>query len=168
MASRRVGLCSVVSAMCDASQCTTIRKPLGVFTELRRCAVAPVPFVPLVTHLRAYNEAKRELREGGREGEKKRRTDGRKSFIECGRTAFGVAKHNYLGNVAYSSIFRVSSSWTVRSYNSPWHRTEVGDLLQWRVRANRSRRGEVSDRAVPRLLTTPNRFRFEHDSYIKG
>lgn len=105
---------------------------------------------------------------GGREGEKKRRTDGRKSFIECGRTAFGVAKHNYLGNVAYSSIFRVSSSWTVRSYNSPWHRTEVGDLLQWRVRANRSRRGEVSDRAVPRLLTTPNRFRFEHDSYIKG
>lgn len=69
MASRRVGLCSVVSAMCDASQCTTIRKPLGVFTELRRCAVAP-----LVTHLRAYNEAKRELREGGRERRSGERT----------------------------------------------------------------------------------------------
>lgn len=74
MASRRVGLCSVVSAMCDASQCTTIRKPLGVFTELRRCAVAPVPFVPLVTHLRAYNEAKRELQEGGRERRSGERT----------------------------------------------------------------------------------------------
>lgn len=69
MASRRVGLCSVVSAMCDASQCTTIRKPLGVFTELRRCAVAP-----LVTHLRAYNEAKRELQEGGRERRSGERT----------------------------------------------------------------------------------------------
>lgn len=74
MASRGVGLCSVVSAMCDASQCTTIRKPLGVFTELRRCAVAPVPFVPLVTHLRAYNEAKRELQEGGRERRSGERT----------------------------------------------------------------------------------------------
>lgn len=49
----------MVSAMCDASQCSDARCETtwsfhGV-ARLRRCAVAPmpVPFVPLVTHLRA-------------------------------------------------------------------------------------------------------------------
>lgn len=55
--------------------------------------------------------------EGGRgegAGGEEAGTDGRKSFIECGRTAFGVAKHNYLGNVAYtqylSSILKLDGS----------------------------------------------------------
>lgn len=49
------------------------------------------------------------------EKEEKLGTDGRKSFIECGRTAFGVAKHNYLGNVAYAPVVSCEyrHSWTI-------------------------------------------------------
>lgn len=171
----------MVSAMCDASQCSDARCETtwsfhGV-ARLRRCAVAPmpVPFVPLVTHLRATAGVQRsETRIAEKRGGEKERVERKRERMVEKVLSNAVVPPSVLRNTIIlvtsltPSIFRVSSSWTVRSYNSPWHRTEVGDLLQRRVRANRLQRGEVSDRAVLRLLTTPNRFRFEHDSYIKG
>lgn len=153
----QVGLRRVLSAMCNASQCTTIRNHLEFS---RSCTVASLHgstdarFVPLVTCLRATGIERSETRipengkreeglgwgcgRGREEMEMERRKrkvgrDGRKSFIECGGTAFGVARHNYLGKVAYTKYLASILGWTTGWYNSRWHRTEVGDLLQSRT-----------------------------------
>lgn len=135
-------------------------KPLGVFTELRRCAC------------NAF--ARREL--GWVEGKKRRSGEERMvekvlsnavgSRVRCSRNTIILVT---------SLCNRASCILEFDPCNSPWHRTttEVGDLFEYTARTwartgVERRGGEVSDRAVLRLLTTPNRFRFEHDSYIKG
>lgn len=160
-------LCGAVSAMCDASQCSDARYETtwsfhGV-ASLRGTAADPLrsacnAFAGDGGHRARRNE---NCGEWGGEG------DGRKSFIECGRTAFGVAKHNYLGNVAYYARYLSSILESDGSIRIILRGIEPGSVISCSG-PRTCREEKVSDRAVLRLLTTPNRFRFKHDSYIKG
>lgn len=184
----RVGFCRTV---CNV-QCIAIHhdtKPLGVFTELQRRVAARLRrcqgFVPGVTRAFAgdgngtrRNEDSGRMERGRRvrwpERAKWESTEQKVEKVLSNAVVLPWMLRNTIILVTlvthptiFASIRSSRLSLTGGSYNSPQRRTEVGDLRRPRT-CEPPLEGSYRAKLLLRLLTTPNRFRFEHDSYIKG